>query len=167
MNGRDITVARKILTELERFETSYVEARDGCWNWQRAKDKDGYGMFKIGSHKDNTRFMARAHRWSYEWFVGKIPDGLTIDHLCRNHCCVNPDHLEPVTSALNTRRGARSIATHCKRGHELTGYNLILRPATKAHPNGMRACRECMNTYMRGWSYQQRQKAKALSEVGA
>ena len=73
----------------------YLEDPDtGCWVWQRAMTRGGYG-FRQGP----------AHRYVYERERGPIPDDLTLDHLCRNPGCVNPDHLEPVTSAENTRRG--------------------------------------------------------------
>jgi len=82
-----------------------------------------------------------AHRYVYEQEVGPIPDGLTLDHLCRNRACVNPDHLEPVTMRVNTLRGetitARNAAkTRCDKGHEFTPEN------TMRKPDGRR-CRVC------------------------
>ena len=70
-----------------------------CWIWQLAIDQDGYGQVSI-----NGRNL-QAHRFYYEQSIGPIPDGLLLDHLCRVRCCVNPDHLEPVTTLENTRRG--------------------------------------------------------------
>ena len=71
----------------------------GCWEWVGRTGKDGYGS--VGAAR-NSRL---AHRVSYEWWMGDIPDGLEIDHLCRNRACVRPDHLEPVTHMENVRRG--------------------------------------------------------------
>lgn len=106
-----------------------------CWPWQGAFHHNGYGRF--------GKF--RAHRASYEHFVGPIPTGLTIDHLCRNRACVNPAHMEPVTAVENMMRGNAPAAinsrkTHCIRGHALSGENLYVKP------DGRRECRECQRT---------------------
>ena len=75
-----------------------------CWLWTSPLDRDGYGHIQIG------RKMCRAHRVAYEWLVGPIPEGLTIDHLCSVRNCVNPSHLEPVTAAENALRAQRGAA---------------------------------------------------------
>jgi hypothetical protein len=95
---------------------STIDPETGCWNWRRYKDKDGYGNIRL-----NTKLL-RAHRASYEAFVGPILPGLTIDHLCRNTSCVNPQHLEPVTRHENLMRSNAPAAinaakTHCLKGH--------------------------------------------------
>lgn len=87
---------------VERF-TSLVDARPGvCWRWRGSIQANGYGRFRANG---KTTY---AHRAAYALFVGPIPDGLGLDHLCRNRWCVNPEHLEPVTQRENIRRGAQT-----------------------------------------------------------
>ena len=83
-----------------------------CWEWHGTLI-DGYGSFTLST------CSVRAHRVSYEMLVGPIPEGLQLDHLCRNRRCVNPWHLEPVPQLVNIRRGANCRATdeHCAKGH--------------------------------------------------
>lgn len=92
-----------------RLEPRWIEEDRGfvtpCRIWQLAKDDDGYG--KVTSQGRRTL----AHRVAYEHGRGPIPEGLQIDHLCRQPSCVNPDHLEAVTSAENVRRGLRTKLT--------------------------------------------------------
>lgn len=84
----------------------YVEDPEtGCWIWQRSKSPQGYGRRSVPGRKG----PAPAHRVAYEQAKGPIPDGLVIDHLCRNPSCVNPNHLEVVTCAENTRRGRPAL----------------------------------------------------------
>ena len=121
-------------TTEERFWEK-VDKTDYCWNWTAAK-RNGYGHFKFNGK------TVRAHRFSYEIHKGKIPKGLTIDHLCRNHSCVNAAHLEAVTSKENTLRGygvagINSRKTHCIHEHPLSGSNLYVTP------NKKRQCKIC------------------------
>jgi hypothetical protein len=83
--------------------------------WPGAKCGPGYGHLSRGGKSAGN---VLAHRVVYEALVGPIPEGLTLDHLCRVRACVNPDHLEPVTLAENFSRGNRK--THCKNGHDLS-----------------------------------------------
>jgi len=83
----------------EVFWTRVQKRESGCWEWTSNITGAGYGSLSLGAGKNGY-----AHRYSYELMRGSIPDGLTIDHLCRNTRCVNPDHLEPVTQAENNRR---------------------------------------------------------------
>lgn len=69
-----------------------------CWLWLGRKNPKGYGQMTISKHQRS------AHRVSYETFVGPIPEGMQIDHLCRVRHCVNPEHLEPVTQRVNLQR---------------------------------------------------------------
>lgn len=124
--------------EAVRFWAKVKIADNGCWEWQAQINQDGYGMFARG----HQRGLVSAHRWAYGNTVGPVPQGLELDHLCRNRRCVNPLHLEPVTKADNQRRGLspwgiNSRKTHCKRGHPLSGDNLIV------HRDGGRQCYEC------------------------
>lgn len=81
----------------ERFE-SFIDRTETCWLWTGSLTYDGYGIFR----EDNRR--TGAHRFAYEYLIGPVPDGMQLDHLCRVRNCVNPEHLEPVTGAENTRR---------------------------------------------------------------
>lgn len=124
---------------IELFIEKFLVDDNGCWVWKRP-DCNGYGGFS------NRGVRVYAHRWSYQFFVGPIPEGLEIDHLCRNRACVNPDHLEPVTSRVNVLRGIgvsamNSRKTHCVRGHPFSGNNLAIRP------DGGRTCLACRRMY--------------------
>lgn len=111
--------------------------KNGCWNWKKGKNKKGYGRLK---HNGRVHF---AHRYFYEKANGPIPEGLSLDHLCRNRGCINPSHLESVTTRENILRGEGLAAnqarqTKCKRGHEFNKSNTI-RSGTA------RICRTCYN----------------------
>lgn len=110
---------------------------DECWPWIGHLE-DGYGRLRVGP--DGERMPA--HRFAWELDNGPVPDGLVMDHLCRNRACCNPSHLEPVTNRKNLMRGntraARNAAkTHCKRGHEFNDEN------TYIDSQGRRNCRPC------------------------
>lgn len=125
---------------VERFMAK-VEKTDACWMWSAGKTTAGYGQFY-----PKPRRGTYAHRWSYEYHIGPIPEGLHIDHLCRNRACVNPDHLEPVTQRTNTLRGASSAAlraaqTVCIHGHPFTPENTMIRK--RGNGARHRQCREC------------------------
>lgn len=108
---------------LDRF-WSKTDLTGPCWNWKAGKDRYGYGEFRFDGK------MVRSHRFSYEQYFGKIHSDVKLDHLCRNRGCVNPTHLEIVTSKENTLRGFGPAAknfkkTHCSRGHEYNEENTI------------------------------------------
>lgn len=109
---------------------------DGCWRWTGAKNERGYGRVTI------AKVAAYAHRAAYTEAVGPIPDGLHLDHLCRNPSCINPDHLEPVTPLENTRRGVgHGSETHCPQGHPYAGENLYVHTDKRGYRR--RTCRTC------------------------
>lgn len=135
-----------MLSEQEFWSKVKKGQPDDCWEWQGSlRSNDGYGDF----HK------VLAHRFAYESVIGKIPDGLVIDHLCRNHACCNPSHMEPVTIGENVRRGIRTpiqngalqlARTHCPQGHPYDTNN------TYITPTGARACKICrLEAKHRNW----------------
>lgn len=103
----------------------------GCWLWMGSKRNRGYGELHTGERTEP------AHRLSYQWFVGPILEGMTIDHICRVTSCVNPDHLRMMRMVDNCRLGNRFTArTACHKGHEFTQENTYLF-------RGYRCCRTC------------------------
>lgn len=115
----------------------------GCWEWRLTRTRLGYGRVRWTGVDEY-----HAHRLAYEVFVGPIPEGLTLDHLCRNRACVNPGHLEPVSQRENVLRGAapasrNAVKTSCDHGHELVGGNVYLRRSPRNPELVWRQCKEC------------------------
>lgn len=114
-----------------------IDPNTGCWIWRGFRKPDGYA--RVGRNGK----LVYVHVASYEEFVGPVPEGLELDHLCRNPSCLNPDHLEPVTHAENIRRGQAGEnmrqKTHCPKGHPYSGDNLYI------GGDGKRRCRACMS----------------------
>jgi len=108
---------------LTRFLARVTVELDGCWRLSITPSKDGYVYMSRGGRSEGKELM---HRWAYTYFVGPIPEGATLDHLCRHRWCVNPWHLEPVSRGENVLRGEGLSArharqTHCLRGHPFRG----------------------------------------------
>lgn len=121
-----------------------VNKTESCWLWTAAT-AGGYGRFRVRTDKGWA--MRGAHRWAYEAVRGPIPAGLVLDHLCRVRSCVNPDHLEPVTHAVNIVRGTgasarNAVKTHCPQGHEYTEENTHVVTTTAGYGRVCRACRK-------------------------
>ena len=134
-----------------------------CWIWSGKPNRKGYGNLLM-----SPGMMPRsksAHRLSHEIFKGEIPSGLQTDHLCRNRICVNPDHLEAVTSRVNHTRGLGPIIlanrqrskTHCPQGHEYSPKNTWL---TR---RGHRACKACKLRCKTAW--RKRRKVELSQQV--
>ncbi len=114
-----------------------IDKTKGCWNWTGSLNKKGYGEAVFEGKK------YKVHRLIYTFCGNIIPQGLELDHLCRNRKCVNPNHLEPVSHLENIRRGLpfRKKKTHCKKGHEFTADNTIY--LMRKNGKGNRVCRTC------------------------
>lgn len=138
----------KALDPFPRFIANIAPQPNGCWHWTGRIKENGYTQMSVNAK------IVPLHRWSYEFFVGPIPAGMEIDHLCHAHdschggrtClhrrCLNPDHLAPASHAENTLRGVGVPAqnkrkTHCKRGHAFDEHNTLV------NARGHRDCRIC------------------------
>lgn len=160
-----ITLRQKLRPEDEVRFWSKVATPVGpseCWNWTDAIGSMGYGVFHLSRHITNGARNVSAHRVSYTLCVGDIPEGMVIDHLCRNTRCVNYFHLRVATVKENTHAGIGPAAqnvkkTHCHRGHPLTADN------TWVSPKGHRHCKQC--NVIKNTAYRQRlREVQSLSQ---
>lgn len=144
------------------WEKVSVDPETGCWVWQGALQGKYYQHENggYGSVKWNKR-VRPAHLVAWELVRGPVPDGLCIDHLCRNTRCVNPDHMEPVTNAENIRRGLIRRPTHCPQGHEYTDENTVYMSKGKGH-KPYRACKICRERVQQ--QNNERRRAKRASQ---
>ena len=129
-----------------------IDTQD-CWLYAGYKEEQGYGqIFTYIKRKSGYQY---AHRVAYESFVKPIPEGLVIDHLCKVRCCINPDHLEPVTPSVNTLRGDGVLhnkrKTHCPKGHDYETNTQFI------GKKQWRRCRQC--AIERNRAYRKAQKA--------
>lgn len=116
----------------------FIHFTSGCWEWvgcRKQRQGSNLGGYGLGHHPDTKRH-------------GPISQGLQIDHLCRTRACVNPSHLEAVTSSENQQRAA-ALITHCPQGHPYDDRNTKIK-------RGRRTCRKC---HMRRERIRQRRKA--------
>lgn len=142
----------------ERLLSNITVDDNGCWVWQRHTNYRGYGETHV--FRDNKKRHISAHRLAYETFIGPIPDGLQLDHLCRVRACCNPEHLEAVTCRENLLRGethasANANRTACPKGHPYDDEN------TQTRRVGRR-CRACHKAYMRSYNARHRDRLREL-----
>lgn len=121
---------------------------DGCWRWTGALNGEGYSNFSVPG------IGRSAHRFAYVAFVGPVPAGLTLDHLCRNRACVRPEHLEPVSNRENVLRGIgisakNAVKVACLQGHPYSAEN------TYVTPDGRRGCRTCRRAAEKAYAARQ------------
>lgn len=125
------------LTPEDRF-WARVETGDGCWLWQGALDGKGYGQMMWDGKPGRT------HRWAYEHFVGPIPEGMTIDHMCGVPRCVRPDHLRAVTLQQNILAHHREQTQTCRQGHDTTFPGSTVTRKKSDRKSGVRFVRKCV-----------------------
>ncbi len=130
---------------------AYFPHRGECWLWEAGTVRGIYGKFApIRTH------IVPAHRWAYEFIVAQIPEGLTLDHLCRVTLCVRPDHMEVVTMKVNVMRGFSGPAINARKAECPKGHPYSVQP------NGWRWCKICASDYQK-----RRRKLKAQSSLVA
>lgn len=137
----------------ERF-WGKVDKSGDCWMWTAYRNRDGYGVF---GYDVDSKLLAHRASWLFEY--GPIPDAMTVDHLCFQPGCVRPDHLRLLTLSENARNQRSALKSHCINGHEYTPEN------TYATPGGHRQCRECHRVRVRAYKAKKRAD-RALDMLG-
>lgn len=150
--------AKKFANAVDRFVASYAEHSEGCWLWAKTVNNRGYGVITV--HYKHVL----AHRFSHELYIGPIPEGHEVDHLCKSRPCVNPEHLEAVTRQVNVARSDWPAAVHarqtsCKKGHPFDEAN------TRRLLDGSRKCRTCSRETDR--AYYARKRRRTTDRDGA
>jgi hypothetical protein len=131
------TIMENILSKINKIKS--------CWIWLGSKSGSGYGRMQ----RNNKKYFV--HRFVYEIYKGKIPEGYEVDHLCRKRDCVNPEHLEAVTMKENrVRAGNTRRKDFCKHGHPFSGGNLRLY-FNKKRNKFIKECRKCHYDYNKSW----------------
>ncbi|MFO0253725.1 MAG: HNH endonuclease signature motif containing protein [Betaproteobacteria bacterium] len=150
LKAKYVPVVRATLKE--RIEAGVVVDGAGCWRWQRAKNGDGYGIMTVYEGSPRKKKTIGVHRVAYREWVGPVPLGMVLDHLCRVRDCANPKHLEPVRPGENTLRGRSPIVLQrleptyaC--GHPKDAQHTYVNPKT-----GKRNCKPCQRAAKKRWS---------------
>lgn len=139
---------RKLLDLGKKLEKKIIIKKDGCWIWQGAifkgnKYKGDYGQIRIGRRSSSK--LLKAHKICYEYYIGPVPTGFELDHLCHNTLCVNPKHLEAVTHKVNCQRRKDSRLPYCKHGHKYTKETIYI------NTRGIRECKICKHSNSKRW----------------
>lgn len=130
---------------------------NGCQVWRHGKSKDGYGKTKHYRHGKSVAW--RVHRLAYVALRGPIPDGMTVDHLCFNRACCNPDHLRLLSNEENASRQIKSLMTTCSYGHKYDAANTVMR---RNGAKWRRRCAKCLAA-----SEQRRQRSRRVLDGAA
>lgn len=155
LNGSTMVFRHCLPMEIQEVRESIIlrscRLPNGCWEWLLSLDGCGYGVYR----------NSRAHIVAYLAWVGEVPDGFELDHLCRNRRCCNPVHLEVVTHLENMRRGATSKKTHCPRGHLYDIERTVHR--SNGYTHQARACSRCDRETMARYREEHREEVRAYS----
>lgn len=156
----DINGSLEFGTKDPKRKHGYTIEECGCWEYQGIVDKHGYPFLSVYRYKNRTKpTSVFAYRYYFELWVGEIPEGMELDHLCNNPLCINPEHLEPTTRAENMRRAAER-RTHCKHGHEHSVHGFMFWGTRKR-----RECKACYKNRLAKHAKQRREETKRQQEA--